>query len=464
MSTKAVLGPRPRKGTLALCCFVHLFAEVGGRPRVSVLCLFAGYFMQLTVLFYRLILKRFSYTAVTLLMLATSASISAEEFTRITIPLREGRFYSPREFCRECNRLLKTNYAPEMVAGGERELSPLDRAALLLADNAGLIRVRLDDRRLEIDIVDTQDPKVRDENRRRLERLFRISIPAWPPEKGLRLPQHLDQDARTVLLIHGLRSNGTDLTRFREACKHSGIQVLTFDYPNNGPLERAGKRLGEELRRLAITHPRLRLVVVAHSMGGLVMRHCLECTDTPPSCVTDVFMLGTPHAGSALADYCRWLDLMQVSWPWPQAGLLQEGLGEAGEDLKPGSRFLAGLDARRRPNGVRYHTGAGCKSFLSESERSAIESEVNAILTRRNAPLEVQRSLKALLKGDEIREQQGDGLVSVTSATLPVADTRQKFNLNHLELIHLPAVRPEDSEVFRWIISTLGWEKEAEIR
>ena len=75
------------------------------------------------------------------------------------------------------------------------------------------------------------------------------------------------------------------------------FKALVFDYPNDGPIAWSGDRLSDDLKALSAPNPGLRMVIVAHSMGGLVSRYCLETPGKQPSCVTDLFTLGTPHHG-----------------------------------------------------------------------------------------------------------------------------------------------------------------------
>ncbi len=123
----------------------------------------------------------------------------------------------------------------------------------------------------------------------------------WPEKNGLHLPDDFHPSARTILLIHGLESHAGQFDRFQQACRKWGVQTLVFDYPNDGPIAWAGDRLSDDLKALSARNPRLRVVIVAHSMGGLVSRYCLETPGKLPGCVTDLFTLGTPHAGSALS-------------------------------------------------------------------------------------------------------------------------------------------------------------------
>src|SRR5262249_30281382 len=157
--------------------------------------------------------------------------------------------------------------------------------------------------------------------------------------------------ARSLLFIHGLASSTATFSDFSKSAKKYGIQVLTFDYPNDGPLKDSGQRLAQDLSRLSERYPKFRVAIVAHSMGGLVARHALQMVAPRPGCVSDLFTLGTPHGGSQLAKYQPLLEFFEgLTAPKGRPGLLRQGLGDAGFDLLPDSSFLRELLAGRRPN------------------------------------------------------------------------------------------------------------------
>jgi pimeloyl-ACP methyl ester carboxylesterase len=234
------------------------------------------------------------------------------------------------------------------------------------------------------------------------------------------------------------------------------VQTLVFDYPNGGPIAWAGDRLSDDLKALSEKNPGLRLVVVAHSMGGLVCRYCLETPGKQPACVSDLFTLGTPHSGSPLAGMQPVVELFRESFKknlitW---GTVQDGLGEAADDLRPGSEFLTTLNARPRPpEGVTYHCAAGAKSPVPRPALHAAQAAV-ARMTRGTS----RDELMTLLTMPELESDSGDGAVAIEAALLPGVEDRRTFELTHLQLVTLPGDRPEDCEVFQWITSVLDWE------
>ena len=266
-----------------------------------------------------------------------------------------------------------------------------------------------------------------------------------------------------MLLIHGLEGDAADLERFRIACRQWGIQPLIFDYPNDGPLAWSGERLAVDLKALNTKYPRLRMAMVAHSMGGLVARHALELRLKESCGVTDVFFLGTPHRGSSTAVA---QPVLEIALPLLQGkglgvDMLCDGLGEAGDDLLPSSEFLKQLAQLRRVAGVRYHVAIGTKSFLTEDQRLALERNVQALFAKIEIAKPLEAQMLEFLRSDELKTGKGDGAVSVVSAHLDGAESERRFELNHVELLFLPGALPSDNPVFRWTVETLRWPQAA---
>ena len=100
----------------------------------------------------------------------------------------------------------------------------------------------------------------------------------------------------SVVLVHGLWMNGMDMGVLRRRLQRSGFEVVQFRYQSlrNSPLTNAA-----ELHRFADGLKSESVHFVAHSLGGLVLRHLFfEYPEQRPG---RVVTLGTPHASSAAA-------------------------------------------------------------------------------------------------------------------------------------------------------------------
>jgi len=391
---------------------------------------------------------------------------AAARFVELVIRLDAGNSYSLSEFCRECNTKLGTTYALDVIADRRVQVSPQEKRLLgLLARpelTGGDVQVEFQAARLILRIRNSENSETRREQRRRIESLLGIPVGEWATGKGLHLPEKFDPERRSVLLIHGLEASLADLRGLSLACQQSKLQPLLFDYPNDGPIVLSGKRLHDELTQLERKHPQLRLTIVAHSMGGLVAREALENGRPSLTCVTDVFMLGTPHQGSALSGGQPWLELIfqslnPTSTEWAS---VRDGLGEAAQDLRPGSFFLRTLDARRRPAGVRYHVGIGKRGFVDAQGLADLRRSLDNRLQLRGASdLRRARLAGFLHQADALCTGKGDGAVTIASARLLCADSQRTFDLTHIELLQVPEKNPESAPVFRWILETLRRQK-----
>ncbi len=268
---------------------------------------------------------------------------------------------------------------------------------------------------------------------------------------------------RTVVLVHGLEANAGGLARMRAAFESAGVQALWFDYPNDGPVDAAGERLSDELKRLHVESPELKVVLVGHSMGGLVARAAVEPAGRDPGNVTDLVCLGTPHRGSALAKQREWAELASGGF-WgivrqllTLTGGAKDGRGEAGDDLTPGSRFLCTLARGKRPAGVRYHVAAGRKGPLSAERQAALVRKAEDYCRVNHVAEPRRRELLEIAGAEEFRNGAGDGAVTLKSALLDGADCSRTFDCGHSDLLALPGETPQGHAVFLWMLETLGW-------
>ena len=105
-----------------------------------------------------------------------------------------------------------------------------------------------------------------------------------------------------VILVHGLYHNASAWILYRWWLKRAGFKnVYAFSYSSWKP---SFYDLMEELDR-QITHvlelfPGKQIVLLGHSLGGLLSRAYVECTGNAPK-VQAVVTLGAPHQGSKLA-------------------------------------------------------------------------------------------------------------------------------------------------------------------
>jgi pimeloyl-ACP methyl ester carboxylesterase len=252
----------------------------------------------------------------------------------------------------------------------------------------------------------------------------------------LALPAQLDPGKPLCVLVHGVESDASVWTDLKDWLTAPGrsVQVATFAYPNDEAVERVAAELASRLRALG-AQP---VVLVGHSMGGLVARDVVEDPALDPGNVRVLVMTGTPNEGSNLAGFLFALELADVLremggdagahadvGPFARALVLaaidhfRDGLGEAGGDLLPGSVCLAHLAARSRNPRVQYHLVLGTRSLLTQEQLAAVQAAVRARLADRGLPQVVKPRLERWLADlDELVDGRGDGAVSVARGRL----------------------------------------------
>lgn len=386
---------------------------------------------------------------------------------RLTIPLKNER-YTLHDWLRESNRALGTRYDLDQIE--DREYPFNERRfrlyQLLIRELPAASRPELkrDGNAIVLILPDPEHPEVRRATRELYRDWFGTLPAVWPPELGLKSPRTIDPAARSVVFVHGLEADETAFEHFSTIFRARGIQVFTFSYPSDGPIAEAGDRFRRELAGLHASHPRLKLVLVAHSMGGLVARHALEAEPLPPANVTDLFTVGTPHFGSRMADFHPELELLKQLVPKYDkvAEPLRDGLGEAAVDLRPDSRFLRELNARPRPRGIRYLTACGSSGFVDAERWGSIVDELDRRLKARGVD-DLKRTdfIGRLRAARELIDGEGDGAVLLTSARLPRVAASRDFPLNHLDLIDPLYDDAEEHPVADWILHHLGWSRKS---
>jgi hypothetical protein len=132
---------------------------------------------------------------------------------------------------------------------------------------------------------------------------------------------------RLLVLVHGLCMN--DLQWLRDGHDHGAALAAELGYTpvylhyNSGlPVHANGLALAQQLQDLlaAWPVPLQRVVLLGHSMGGLLIRSALHQAAAQgqawPAQVDDAVLLGTPHHGAPLERAGHWIDIVLGLTPY----------------------------------------------------------------------------------------------------------------------------------------------------
>ncbi len=258
---------------------------------------------------------------------------------------------------------------------------------------------------------------------------------------GIRLPDDAagiaeaipDAGSKVVVLVHGLcmndlqwRRNGRDYGG--ALARDLGYTPLYLHYNSGRAIAQNGRAFAECLERAVRSWPRRidELVLIGHSMGGLVARSACRHGELADHQwrrhLRRMIFIGTPHHGAPLERGGGWIDallgLSKYSAPLARLGKLRS----AGiTDLRYGN--VIGAGAKRRDRGVPLPADVDC--YAIGAVTGATTGTVHAFI--------------------------GDGMVPLDSAlgrhrerrrTLSFGDSRQwvAARTHHLELLGNPKV------------------------
>ena len=201
---------------------------------------------------------------------------------------------------------------------------------------------------------------------------------------------------RVVVFVHGIIGD----TFAMGARVTPGPQdvFLTFDYENlNTNIEENAAGLKRCLAEVGLGEEhRKELILVAHSMGGLVSRWFVEILGGEKT-VSQLILCGTPNGGSPWASMEDLVtavgslalnQLTKVSWEASAIGFLFAGLprfDNSLKEMKPESALLKSLAQSADP-GIRYSILAGNTSLTGAAAGSRGQALLKKVLRRATSP------------------------------------------------------------------------------
>jgi hypothetical protein len=277
---------------------------------------------------------------------------------------------------------------------------------------------------------------------------------------------------KIVLVLGGLQTNRNaaellaSQLSWRSRNRSNLAMYAVFDYPNDGSIEESGSVLRAYLQTLQLKAPHARVSIVSHSMGGLIARYALEIPDKQSAIeianVDKLVMICPPNHGSILAQYADALELADFLSRAQEKGfsldtivesLLHDGMGEACDDLVPGSVCLTKLNSRPRAKGVHYSMAVGTGGPITPTQRLLASILVDQMKSQfktktKNLDWFVKKG-EELLNCEELTHGLGDGAVSRRSTELTGVEDKAVFAIHHVQWID--AKHPEVQRLHEWI-------------
>lgn len=306
---------------------------------------------------------------------------------------------------------------------------------------------------------------------RQLRVLVQDQFHAWFPKEmspkndgwhGLELRISQDSTNRPrVVLVHGLDEPGSIWHDLFPALDAAGFEVWEFRYPNDQGIDRSANYLAELWTELPTDRP---AVLIGHSMGGLVIRDFISRWRHPVgkqpliqgASISGIILIGTPNQGSEWARLRIWLELRdqlldEGDRRFSLFAALRDGTGEAKIDLRPGSNYLKELNATAWPESVPIKIIGG---VLLESQPTMSNSIKE--IAKELSSTELKEMLTSWWL--EIGEGLGDGVVSLTSLSLPNAPSPILVQASHRGMLlrflqnerQPPAIAPILSILDEW--------------
>jgi pimeloyl-ACP methyl ester carboxylesterase len=318
-------------------------------------------------------------------------------------------------------------------------------------------------------------PGRRDEWKNRLEELSARSKQA-ANRKGsygmFALPSYRPNDPSrpTICLVHGLNSSSGGFVHMIAPLEQAGYGLVVFDYPFNQRIDESCAQFRRDWAafRKAAGEGRP-WAILAHSMGALVARSLVEGEDGLGHEVASLIMVAPVNQGAHVARiqpvFQMVSSLFAINSKRTGAALAQlsDGIGQAADDLLPGSVFLRELNGKPRAPGVPYHIVAGNSGVFSREVHEQALAQLGAS-SRGGGLLSVftrvaGRELSSLL--DELCDDTGDGCVAVDRTRLPGVEDHVTIRANHAELIRAPILFADEGPVacmpyvLRWLDTDL---------
>ncbi len=388
-----------------------------------------------------------------LLFFALCSTGNASEYKTLSLPLKDGKYLTAGTFFKGLCAHFEID-APDSIVTSKKRLDVSGIKGFLAVKTIDLVLGKSIDIQIHETHLAIRYPreKLRDIKSKLRTALAKISLRFLENEEagaavsdtkkyGLFPANHHEKKRPALVLVHGLDS-GPSTFKSIITLLDDRFNLYAFSYRNDQAIARSAEELSESLAKL----PDPSVLVCSTSMGGLVVRYYLCTEKLYKKKVTRLLMLAPPNHGSPFARVRIVLELCEAikTLSKEEKGLkqaialrLKDGLGQAGNDLTPGSLFLERLNRKPMPAGVTFGVVAGKSSLLTMTQHQALlkwlEKKLDAIAN----PLikaSFKRIIKEMAKTTALINGKGDLVVTLESARLKGAAFFKVIPRNHLTI------------------------------
>jgi pimeloyl-ACP methyl ester carboxylesterase len=277
-----------------------------------------------------------------------------------------------------------------------------------------------------------------------------------------------DPTRPTICMVHGLNSSSGGFVHMIPWLEEAGYGIVVYDYPFNRSIAESCQRYARDWAAFrAEVKDRRPWSIVAHSMGALLARSLVEDDRSWAHDACSVILIAPVNQGSQLAkvqtvmQFMNGLQAINGKNTTRAMMNLSDGLGQAAEDMLPGSPFLTGINRRPRRQGLSYHIIAGDRGFLTREGRAQIEGRIDLVTRNSGIFGRLTQAATADLPDllDELTDGTGDGCVRVERTRLEGVADHVTIHANHAELIRAPLLFADPGPV-ACMPNVLRWLKE----
>jgi pimeloyl-ACP methyl ester carboxylesterase len=249
-----------------------------------------------------------------------------------------------------------------------------------------------------------------------------------------------DATGPAVVMVHGLDSGKRLFSGTCTVLVEKGYDVYFFEYPNDDRIERNAFRLSEALKTIP-SERRKNLSLITISMGGVISQLMIETPELYVEGVTRLIACVPPFQGSEMAALRGFVEigdhaLDMVFQPAEALDVWGDGMGRAGIDLQPGSLLMEKLDQLERNPDVTYSILAGNRGMFDPAPlrklRDTLAEDKGANAVAETARRLAVERLNVML---QFQTPEGDGAVSLNSATLEGVTDRVVLPYHHLQFL-----------------------------